>query len=465
MAFGLSDEGFEAPREADFLDLVRSDYTNRTKLVIDWARDVFLGQITAILASRLGEVSEAAQAVYDATDPSNATGAQLDNLAILVGITRKPATHSQAIVVLSGVDGTIVTAGRIVQGGTVKSTRWILDDDVLLADTTLTTGDLTFVAGGINPGTIERTTGSWILDGIGVGTKLLIAGSVSNNKSFTVERIVSATIVEVREGVVSEGPVTSTATGAFGTVIAIADTSGALSAGQLAINAIVTPVNGWQAVSNPAAASTGADLETDDQLRDRRQTALAVTGAASIKAIRSNLLELAALTAATVLENDTLATTVVSGKTLPPKSFAVIVWPNTLTTEQQQQVAEIIYETGPAGIEIVGTDVVAEVTGTDGFVKTVPFDYATTLLVDVVTTVALATGFVLANVEASVQAIVVSYFDSLTVGQPVRELELAARVATVVGVVGASFTFNGGSADIIPLLSQIATLDDNTVTT
>jgi uncharacterized phage protein gp47/JayE len=159
-----------------------------------------------------------------------------------------------------------------------------------------------------------------------------------------------------------------------------------------------------------------------------------------------------------------MTSAVIGGKTLPAKSFSAIVTPNTLSTTQQEEVALTIYTTAPAGIEIVGTDVVADVTGSDGFVKVVAFDYATPLTVNVVTTVVLDTGFVLANVSSAVEGLVTDYFNGLTVGQAVRTLELSALVATVVGVVGASFTLNGGAADIQPVLSELATLGTNTVT-
>ena len=464
--FGLSDAGYLAPRTADFLELIRNDYENAVNLAIDWERDTFLGQITAIMADRLGELADATQAMYDATDPSNATGAQLDNLAILVGVFRKLPTFSQAICTFTGVDGTILTAGRLVEGGTEASTRWSLSSDVTIAELTLTTGNLTFTANSGNVlGRITRTTGSWITDGVGVGTVLTVASSVSNNKDFTVESIVSATVIEVRESVAAEGAVAATATGGFGSGTVVALEYGAKSAGATTIDTIVTPVNGWQAVSNPAAATVGSELETDDELRTRRQNALAVSGSASLKAIRSNLLELSYLTAATVVENDTNVTTVVAGKTLPPKSFAVVVWPNTLTAAQEQEVAETIYNTGPAGIEIVGTDVTADVTGTDGYIKQVAYDYAAGLTVNVATTVVLDTGYVLANVSTSIQTLIEDYFNNLVVGQAVRTLDLAALVATVVGVIGASFTLNGGGADVEPTTAQIAQLGTNTVST
>lgn len=463
MAFGLSDEGFDTPRTADFLTLIRDEYVQRTELAIDWARDTFLGQITAIMAARLGELADAVQAAYDATDPNNATGAQLDNLALIVGINRKPATFAQATVVLSGVAGTHITAGRIVQGGTDPATRWALDDDSTIVSTVLVTDDIGFTAGGTLPARIARTTGSWITDGIGVGTILTVAGSVSNNKDVTVTAIVSSSIIEVRESLITEGPVSATVTGGFATVVAVATERGFNPAAALAINTIATPVFGWQAVSNPVVASSGSDIETDEALRDRRDTALAVSGSASALAIRSNLLELTFLTAAVVLENDTMLSAVVGGKTLPAKSFGAVVYPNTLTTAQQETVARTIYDAAPAGIEIVGTDVIASIDGFDGYSKAIGFDYATPLTVNVATTVSLASGYTLALVSGTIQDLISTYFAQLTVGQPVRLLELSALVATVAGVNGATFTLNAGSVDIEPVLSEVATLGTNTV--
>lgn len=466
MAFGLSDQGFNAPRTADFLDLVRDEYEALTKLTIDWERDVFLGQISAIVASRLGELADMVQAMYDSLDPSSATGVQLDNLSVLVGVFRQPSTFSTVNLVLSGVLGTAIPAGRQVEGGGEDgAARWVTTTDGTTIAVALTTGDLTFTDNGANPATIDRASGSWIVDGVGVGTRLTIAGSVSNNGEVQVTRVVDSDTVEILGSATTEGPVSATATGNFVTVSARASSRGEVTAASEEIDTIVTPITGWHSVTNPVAASPGDDLETDSELRARRQASLQITGAASINAIRANLLALSQLSAAVVIENDTLTTTVVAGKTLNPKSFLVAVWPNTLSTADQQVVAETIYKLAPAGIEIMGTDVTANVTGADGFTKVVPFDYATTLNVDVVTTVVLDTGYTLALVQDAVETVVEDYFDALTVGDAVRALALGALVANVAGIVGATFTFNGGSADIVPLVTQIATLGSNTVTT
>jgi uncharacterized phage protein gp47/JayE len=139
VTFGLSDQGFTAPREADFLELIRDDYKARLAARglpsdIDFDADVFLGNITANMAARLGKAAgDGLQALYDAFDPSGATGLQLDNLSVLVGVPREEPTASQATVTYTGTVGTPVLAGEVVEGGGVDDDqKWTVSADVVI---------------------------------------------------------------------------------------------------------------------------------------------------------------------------------------------------------------------------------------------------------------------------------------------------------------------------------------------
>ncbi|HZI43960.1 MAG TPA: baseplate J/gp47 family protein, partial [Ilumatobacter sp.] len=135
MAFelGLSDAGLVVPRTADFLDVIRESYASDTNIAVDWDDDLVLGSLTAIMAQQLGQVSEALQAVYDAGDLNGAAGVQLSNLAMLVGVRRKAATKAQATVTLTGTVGTVLTVGRLMEGGGVDGrARWALTEDVTI---------------------------------------------------------------------------------------------------------------------------------------------------------------------------------------------------------------------------------------------------------------------------------------------------------------------------------------------
>lgn len=138
MAFGLTDQGFIAPRAADLLKEIRDAYEQKTGLTIDWSSDVFLGVITAVISDRAGDLSEMLQAVADSRNPDNATGKALDTISAIVGVTRQQATYSMVDLGLVGDSGTVVPAGSEVEGD--DGTLWYTNNDVSLA-----TGTLAFV--------------------------------------------------------------------------------------------------------------------------------------------------------------------------------------------------------------------------------------------------------------------------------------------------------------------------------
>lgn len=381
----LTEDGYEAPRGADFLATIRDRYETLTGLTIDWDADEVLGTLTVIAADMLGEIGEASQSVYDAMDPNNATGVQLDSLCQVVGITREPASYSTATVTLTGTTGTTIVEGSIVQGGgTDGKARWRTTDDTILA-------------GG---------TGSVIVQAVDVG-------------------------------VVTANPAT--------------------------ITTIVTPISGWTAVTNAAAATPGTARESDSALRKRRAANLQTAGSRSIAALRANLLEVDGVQAAVVVENTTSATATVEGISLTAHSIGVVLYPSTLTSVQKQAAAQVIYDHMPGGIATNGNDVVATVTGTDGFAKTITWEWATTTTVNVATTTTLATGYVLADVDTAIQALIVDYFTALAVGEAARILAILALVASVEGVTGAVVTLNAGAVDIDPNATARCILGTNTV--
>lgn len=145
--FGLSGDGFLAPRQSDFLTAIRDRIeANLTALgyteMPDWERDDFMGQVTEAMSYMLGELGDMAQAVYDARSVANATGLQLSNLALIVGVTRQVETYSTAIVTATGTDGTYIAPGKTVQIGT-DGARWTVTDGGTIGAVTSGEVDLT----------------------------------------------------------------------------------------------------------------------------------------------------------------------------------------------------------------------------------------------------------------------------------------------------------------------------------
>lgn len=383
----LTDAGLAVPRGADSLALFRERYETLTGLTgaIDWEADAVLGPISAIVGDMFGELWEALQAVYDATDPNNATGIQLDSLSQVAGITRETATYSTATLTLTGTTGTVIVEGSIVQGGGDDGkARWATTEDVTLAS----------------------------------GTGSVVAQAVD-------------------VGVVTANPST--------------------------ITTIVTPISGWTAVTNAAAATPGTARESDAVLRRRREANLQTAGSRSIAALRANLLEVEGVQAAVVIENTDAVTATVEGVSLTAHSIGVVLYPSTLTTAQKQLAAQAIYDHMPGGIATNGNDVVATVTGRDGFAKTITWEWSTTTTVNIGTTVTLRTGYVLADVSTAIQDLVEEYFTGLGVGDSAEKLAILALVATVAGVSGATVLLNGAGSDIDPTATARCILGTNTV--
>ena len=73
------------------------------------------------------------------------------------------------------------------------------------------------------------------------------------------------------------------------------------------LTTIVTPISGWDTITNLVAGVTGRFIETDAELRIRRQNSIRLFGAATVEAIRAHLLQdVPGVTSALVFENRTL---------------------------------------------------------------------------------------------------------------------------------------------------------------
>lgn len=105
---------------------------------------------------------------------------------------------------------------------------------------------------------------------------------------------------------------------------------------------ILTPISGWISINNPKAGLTGRLIETDAELRIRRNNSLRLLGAGTVESIRARLLQqVPGVTSAFVFENRNLTqepilivlnqdlvagntiVVVLNGVTLPTVTFAI----------------------------------------------------------------------------------------------------------------------------------------------
>lgn len=181
----------------------------------------------------------------------------------------------------------------------------------------------------------------------------------------------------------STGPIFETtedttlgALGAAVLVTAQSQDTGPVEAESGTIDTIVDAVAGWTTVTNSSAATQGRDVETDAELRVRRQLAVSIIGSGTDAAIRAQLEQVEGVLAAACISNRTPLDQVqvrTDGAVFDqdPWSFRPIVYPDTV---DDALVAEVVWNNTPAGIRSYGTQL-AVVTDDQGTLQTIRWDW------------------------------------------------------------------------------------------
>lgn len=134
-----------------------------------------------------------------------------------------------------------------------------------------------------------------------------------------------------------------------------------------AINTIVNPEMGIKEATNEIRFSTGREIETDDELRQRYKISFIDSGKATINAIVNHLRKIPSLKSCKVLENDTMDVV----NDMKPKSIKVIVLGGS-----DEEVANAILDSKAAGIETNG-DITVAVRDNQGIFRDMRFYRAT----------------------------------------------------------------------------------------
>jgi uncharacterized phage protein gp47/JayE len=181
------------------------------------------------------------------------------------------------------------------------------------------------------------------------------------------------------------------------------------------VTEIVTPVVGLNAVDNAAAFTSGRDLETDAELRVRRERSLVAPSSSTDYGIGSALTQLTDVDYARAVSDRVLHT------------VRCLVYPNTADTDG---VAVTIWDTTPAGIELIGVQS-ATVTDAAGNSQTVYWDWVTEVAIVVVVTIGG-----IPNTAANTTAIKLAITDraeDFDVGEDVYAIQLIAAVVEAMG--------------------------------
>ena len=384
MSFGLTEQGFVLKRLQDILNEQRQKAVELFQdLVqpgdsIDTSDSSALGRIIALDAAGDSDLWEVAQMVYSAFDPNSATGLALDNIVAYGGISRFGESFSTAVAVFSGDNGTLIPSGNTVRAS-ISGNQFTTVGSVALNPTAASS--ITVTVGSVANNTAYTITYS-------------TSTSTSNTVTYTSDS--SATNLEILNGlksvIDSAHPLLSASI--VGTTLIInkvdlfqtsnfstsanlnitkvkkignlqASVVGVIEQEANTIDTIVTPVLGWDSVTNPLAASPGSLRETDEELRIRFRNTKLERSSNILDSLYSALLNVDGVTEVAIYENDTDVT---DSNGVLAHSFLPVVLGGS-----SQLIAEAIWKNKPLGILSQGNTEV-DITDSQGFVHTIGFE-------------------------------------------------------------------------------------------
>jgi uncharacterized phage protein gp47/JayE len=223
---------------------------------------------------------------------------------------------------------------------------------------------------------------------------------------------------------------------------------------------IETPVLGLDSVTNLATGELGRNIETDADLRLRREAELHSSGFSALEAIRTHVSKVTGVSSVTVFENTSMFT---DADGIPAKAFEVLVQGGA-----DADIREAIWESKPAGILAHGS-VTGTVTDSQGTVRTVKFSRPTTRPIWIIASVIKDANAYPVDGDAQVEAAIIAYGLTLGTGRDVVSSALVAACFTVAGVLDAAVLIGLADPPTSPTtvsvnLREIAVFDANRIT-
>lgn len=298
--YGLTTEGFVPKTLEIIIAELEADFREEFGQSLPVGDGTEMGRTIKIFAEREAVVWELAAAVYASSSPSDATGARLDDICALTGTIRKAAKASLASLTLTGTPTTVVTLGSqasvmgtterfntLAEATIVASTAWAITTAYVIGNRVTNSGNvyLCTVAGtsaGSGGPVLETSaevdgTVTWRFLGNGTGD------------------------IDVDSESANTGPVVGTS----GT-----------------IENIETPISGWDSAINILDATQGTNIETDEDLRVRRETEITDAGNTTVDASRAALSKVDGVTSVTGFWNHTDVT---DADGVPPHAVEFLV--------------------------------------------------------------------------------------------------------------------------------------------
>lgn len=458
MAFGLSDQGFQAKRLADIKTELEADFRALFGPGINLTAQSPLGQIIGIIAERETFVWEELEKVYASQYPDTAEGASLDGVAALTGTTRLPALASKVTARIFGTETSPIVTPFVLSVVGDNTARFAADAGGVVGPSVDEVQDIDFSG--------PPSSGDFVLDYQGQQTVAILFSDSAATLEAALEALSTIGVGNVTVSGDFTAGFTVNFTGALaatdadlltvfsntldGGLIAItivetlkggpphvdlaftAEQTGPIAAPAGSLTVIETPQAGITSANNFDDADLGNDVETDSELKIRRNQQLKRAGTATLEGIRNNVLLVEFVQQALVQEN----TDIVTGPSgIPPKAFETFA-----TGGDEQEIAQAIFDAKPIGIEAHGsiTLMVTDSQGVDHTIKfSRPTDIDVWLEIDVVPNTDPNEGAVYpADGDQSVKQAVLDFTADFRIGQDVIVNQLFTPINEVAGVIG-----------------------------
>lgn len=190
------------------------------------------------------------------------------------------------------------------------------------------------------------------------------------------------------------------------TVEAVCREAGIIPAAAATVTKIMTPVAGWESVTNPSEATTGSIAERDSELRARRAQSVAIPTQSLISGLAGEIAALDGVNRYAVYENDNSAT---DSNGIPGHSICCVV-----EGGNNNEIARTIYNRKTPGC---GTHGSRSVTVYDRYnqasvIKFTPLSYVE---VDIEIHIIARSGYA-ATMQAEIKNAIIDYLDEFSIG-------------------------------------------------
>lgn len=479
----LSASGLTTKTIADVLEQINADQAASPAFdpSINTSPGSVQGEANAIIADTAGQLWSALRIAYSAGDPDASEDFALENIALLTGTFRQPATPSSFTntnnVWVGLAPNTTIDAGATFSQLGNPSNQYVVNEGV---SSSLGAADKSTILSVVS-GLFTTPTKHKLLDGTPVTFAttgdfptptdpnkpiandvyfVRDSGNTPTNKSstfFKVAKTAGGIAIDANGGTgVSVFP-------AYAIPSARCTTPGPIACDPLTLTLIATPITGLYIVTNPSAAFLGGAGDDNPALEARRVSELRARGSGTLPAMQASIRDIefnGFQPVVDVVVTENTLDVFDFAKVLPPHSFRVLVndfldaggapvVPNDI-------IAQTIWNNRPPGIPAVGTSS-GNAIDDEGQTHVVFFSRPSQLEVHVAVSLVVDPSVYDASNAPAQTAVVDAFTANVRAGEVVRFSWLVSALGSVAGVVAVeSVNIEGAGANVDFQLSKFA---------